>query len=110
MPRRAGPRRAVFLLFGRMRSRLALATLAALVPGCASMRGVTPGPATPREIRRRRHDPAARSTCHGTPRARELAYRRMGAPPPRPAVPPAGDRGEPGAWRVVPATPVRDPW
>ena len=47
MPRRAGPRRAVFLLFGRMRSRLALATLAALVPGCASMRGVTPGPATP---------------------------------------------------------------
>jgi len=35
------------LLFGRMRSRLALATLAALVPGCASMRGMTPGPATP---------------------------------------------------------------
>src|SRR5437899_6569910 len=41
MPRRAGPRPAVFLLFGRMRSRVALAILAALGAGCASMRGVT---------------------------------------------------------------------
>ena len=41
MPRRAGPRRAVFLLFGRMRSRVAIAILAALGAGCASMRGVT---------------------------------------------------------------------
>ncbi len=38
---RPPPRRAVFLLFGRMRSRVAIAILAALGAGCASMRGVT---------------------------------------------------------------------
>src|SRR5205807_2810508 len=41
MPRCAGPRPAFSLLFGRMRSRVALAILAALGAGCASMRGVT---------------------------------------------------------------------
>src|ERR1051326_6456557 len=45
MPRRGGPRRAVALLFGRMRSPLALATLAVLAPGCTPMRGVPPRPA-----------------------------------------------------------------
>jgi Transglycosylase SLT domain len=47
MPRRASLRSAVCLLFGRMRNRLALATLAAFVGGCASMRGVTPLPTIP---------------------------------------------------------------
>src|SRR2546428_9025930 len=41
MPRCAGPRPAFSLLFGRMRSRVAIAILAALGAGCASMRGVT---------------------------------------------------------------------
>src|SRR5207249_4126738 len=41
MPRCAGPRPAFSLLFGRMRSRVAIAILAVLGAGCASMRGVT---------------------------------------------------------------------
>src|SRR5580765_2298311 len=49
MSRRASLRRAASLLFGRMRRRLALATLAGFVVGCASMRGVAaiPRPVAP---------------------------------------------------------------
>src|SRR5258708_7006027 len=47
MLRRARRRRAASLLFGRMRSRLALASLTGLLVGCASMRAVTPRAAAP---------------------------------------------------------------
>src|SRR5436309_408960 len=47
MSRCAIPRRAVPLLFGRMRRRLAVVALVTLVPGCASMRPVPPRQTAP---------------------------------------------------------------
>src|SRR6266436_3120651 len=79
MPRCAAPRPAFSLLFGRMRSRVALAILAALGAGCASMRGVT----------------------LDRPKAAAVT------PIPHAA---GSDRGQPRAWRDIPAQALRDPW
>src|SRR3989442_1451790 len=55
-------------------------------------------------------DPAARCGTAGTSHHYESANRRVGASPPHSAHAAGSDRGQPRAWRDIPAQALRDPW